>query len=311
MSMNEAVLAAVAPRATVESEKPDALSAGIGHALDALLAQQHADGHWVYELEADATIPSEYVLMVHYLGETPDTALEARIARYLRRIQNADGGWPLFHEGRSDISASVKAYFALKMTGDDPEAPHMRRAREAVRAMGGAEASNVFTRTLLALYGVMPSAHVGLAGVEPALRLSTKIMALHDVPPGMTVSYGGLWRAGRPSRIATLPVGYADGYPRHVRDASVLLRGARAPIVGAVCMDMLMVDVTDVTGAGVGDDVTLIGGDGGQSITVDDLARWAGTISYEILCGISKRVPRVYNLASQRPARPPQTPQGP
>jgi alanine racemase len=163
----------------------------------------------------------------------------------------------------------------------------------------------------LALYGVMPSAHVGLAGVEPALRLSTKIMAVHDVQPGMTVSYGGLWRAGRRSRIATLPVGYADGYPRHVRDASVLLRGARAPIVGAVCMDMLMVDVTDVAGAEVGDDVTLIGGDGGQSITVDDLARWAGTISYEILCGISKRVPRVYNLASQRPARPPQTPQGP
>jgi len=166
MSMNEAVLAAVAPRATVESEKPDALSAGIGHALDALLAQQHADGHWVYELEADATIPSEYVLMVHYLGETPDTALEARIARYLRRIQNADGGWPLFHEGRSDISASVKAYFALKMTGDDPEAPHMRRAREAVRAMGGAEASNVFTRTLLALYGVMPWQAVPMMPVE-------------------------------------------------------------------------------------------------------------------------------------------------
>ncbi|KWR90730.1 squalene--hopene cyclase [Cupriavidus sp. IDO] len=166
MSINEAVLAAAAPRATVGSEKPDALSAGIGHALDALLAQQHADGHWVYELEADATIPSEYVLMVHYLGETPDTALEARIARYLRRIQNADGGWPLFHEGRSDISASVKAYFALKMTGDDPEAPHMRRAREAVHAMGGAEASNVFTRTLLALYGVMPWQAVPMMPVE-------------------------------------------------------------------------------------------------------------------------------------------------
>ncbi len=145
---------------------PDALDAGITHALDALLAQQQADGHWVYELEADATIPSEYVLMVHYLGETADTVLEARIARYLRRIQNADGGWPLFHQGASDISASVKAYFALKMIGDDPEAAHMRRAREAIHAMGGAEASNVFTRTLLALYGVMPWQAVPMMPVE-------------------------------------------------------------------------------------------------------------------------------------------------
>ena len=160
----------------------------------------------------------------------------------------------------------------------------------------------------LALYGVMPSPHVGVPGAEPALRLTTRIMALHHIQPGMTVSYGGLWRATRPSLVATLPVGYADGYPRHVRDAVVLLRGQRAAIVGAVCMDMLMVDVTDVTGAAVGDTVTLIGDDGGHRISVDDLARWAGTISYEILCGISKRVPRVYTFASPPPAAPPQTP---
>jgi len=164
MSMNEAVLAA--PRVAIAPEIPDQLSAGISRALDTLLAQQHADGHWVYELEADATIPSEYVLLVHYLGETPDLALEARIGRYLRRIQNDNGGWPLFHAGRSDVSASVKAYFALKMIGDDPQAPHMQRAREAILAMGGAEASNVFTRTLLALYGVMPWQAVPMMPVE-------------------------------------------------------------------------------------------------------------------------------------------------
>ncbi|PMY00833.1 prenyltransferase/squalene oxidase repeat-containing protein, partial [Pseudomonas sp. GW460-13] len=89
---------------------------------------------------------------VHYLGEAPDLEFEARLARYLRRIQNPDGGWPLFHEGRSDVSASVKAYFALKMAGDDPQAAHMQRARRTIHALGGAEASNVFTRTLLALY---------------------------------------------------------------------------------------------------------------------------------------------------------------
>jgi alanine racemase len=163
----------------------------------------------------------------------------------------------------------------------------------------------------LALYGVMPSTHVGLAGVEPTLRLTTLIMALHHIPTGTTVSYGGLWRAARPSLVATLPIGYADGYPRHVRDAAVLVRGQRAPIVGAVCMDMLMVDVTDVPGAAVGDAVTLIGDDGAGGISVDDLARWAGTVSYEILCGISKRVPRVYNVASPRPVGPLQPPSVP
>jgi alanine racemase len=103
--------------------------------------------------------------------------------------------------------------------------------------------------------------------------------------------------------VATLPIGYADGYPRHVRGATTLVRGCRAPIVGVVCMDMLMVDVTDVPGAALGDAVTLIGRDGDESITVDDVAGWAGTVNYEILCGISKRVPRIYS-GGERTARP-------
>jgi alanine racemase len=150
----------------------------------------------------------------------------------------------------------------------------------------------------LALYGAMPSPEVPLPGLEAALRLTTRVMALHEIGAGTAVSYGGLWRAARASRIATLPLGYADGYPRHVRDAAVLVRGQRAPIVGAVCMDMLMVDVTDVPGAAIGDAVTLIGADGAEEITVDEVALWAGTVSYEILCGISKRVPRRYKDAA-------------
>ncbi|WP_295996234.1 squalene--hopene cyclase [Rugamonas sp.] len=120
-----------------------------------MLDHQRADGHWVFELEADATISAEYVLLVHYLGETPDAPLEAKIGRYLRRIQKTDGSWPLFSHGEPDISASVKAYFALKMLGDAPDAEHMQRARASILAQGGAEACNVFTRTLLALFGVM------------------------------------------------------------------------------------------------------------------------------------------------------------
>ncbi|CAG9171409.1 squalene--hopene cyclase [Cupriavidus pampae] len=154
------------PGVSLPSALPDPLDAGIASAVDALLDQQQADGHWVYQLEADATIPAEYVLMVHYLGETADLELERRIGRYLRRIQSADGGWPLFHDGAADVSASVKAYFALKMIGDDVHAEHMVRARKAIHALGGAESSNVFTRTLLALFGVMPWRAVPMMPVE-------------------------------------------------------------------------------------------------------------------------------------------------
>ena len=138
----------------------------IDSATKALLACQHADGHFLFELEADATIPAEYVLLRHYLGEPVDAALEAGIAAYLRRIQEAHGGWPLFADGAFDMSATVKAYFALKMIGDSPQAEHMRRAREAVRLRGGAERSNVFTRCLLALYGIVPWRAVPVMPVE-------------------------------------------------------------------------------------------------------------------------------------------------
>ncbi len=121
----------------------------------ALLGRQREDGHWSFEFEADATIPAEYILLTHYLGEEPDVRREAKIGNYLRRIQGKHGGWPLFHEGDFDMSASVKAYFALKMIGDDIDAPHMARARDAILERGGAEMSNVFTRILLALYGVV------------------------------------------------------------------------------------------------------------------------------------------------------------
>ena len=138
----------------------------IDAAAQALLACQRPDGHWLFELEADATIPAEYVLLRHYLGEPVDTALEAGIGNYLRRIQGEHGGWPLFADGAFDMSATVKAYFALKMIGEEPHADHMRRAREAIRARGGAERSNVFTRCLLALYGIVPWRAVPVMPVE-------------------------------------------------------------------------------------------------------------------------------------------------
>jgi squalene-hopene/tetraprenyl-beta-curcumene cyclase len=146
--------------------EPCSLQHAIDLATRALLAEQRPDGHFVFELEADATIPAEYVLMVHWLGETPDAEMEGRIGAYLRRIQGEHGGWPLFEGGRLNISASVKAYFALKMIGDDPDAPHMARARAAILAHGGAARTNVFTRSLLALYGAIPWRSVPVMPVE-------------------------------------------------------------------------------------------------------------------------------------------------
>src|SRR5580698_2300888 len=142
------------------------LDQSIQSATDALLAHQQPEGHWVFELEADATIPAEYVLLRHCLGEPVDAGLEQKIAVYLRRIQGAHGGWPLFAEGDLDISATVKAYFALKMIGDPIDADHMRRARDAVRARGGAEKANVFTRIMLALFGFVPWRAVPVMPIE-------------------------------------------------------------------------------------------------------------------------------------------------
>lgn len=172
--------------------------------------------------------------------------------------------------------------------------PLTNHAANSAAAIRFPEARLDAIRPGLALFGAVPSASVVFPDLEPALRLSTRIMAVRQIAPGAGVSYGGQWRAARPSVIATLPIGYADGYPRHIQSAEVLVRGSRAPLVGVVCMDMMMIDVTDVPGAAVGDEVTLLGRDGAQQISVDDIAAWAGTVNYEILCGISKRVPRIY-----------------
>jgi squalene-hopene/tetraprenyl-beta-curcumene cyclase len=141
------------------------LDEAITRAEESLVALQHPDGHWVFELEADVTIPSEFILLQHYFGRI-EPELQTRIARYIRAIQGADGGWPLFHGGALDLSASVKAYFALKAAGDPVDAPHMERARAAILAGGGARRCNVFTRILLALFGEVPWRAVPVMPVE-------------------------------------------------------------------------------------------------------------------------------------------------
>lgn len=143
----------------------DMREALIADATAKLWGVQHDDGHLVFELEADCTIPSEYVLLYHFLGE-PKTEIEPKIGVYLRRIQGEDGGWPLFHGGPADLSATVKAYWALKLIGDDVDAEHMARAREKILSMGGAAKANVFTRFALALFGQIPWRGVPVMPVE-------------------------------------------------------------------------------------------------------------------------------------------------
>jgi squalene-hopene/tetraprenyl-beta-curcumene cyclase len=141
------------------------LDRAIATARDAMIGRQSAEGYWLFELEADCTIPAEYIMMMHFLDEI-DSALETKIASYLRAHQMPNGGWPLYHGGDLNMSCTVKAYYALKLAGDDINAAHMVRARGAILERGGAARSNVFTRIALALFGQLPWRGVPYIPVE-------------------------------------------------------------------------------------------------------------------------------------------------
>ena len=146
------------------------------------------------------------------------------------------------------------------------------------------------------IYGSYPSReYIGRIALRPVMRLRTAIGFLKRVPAGTRISYGGTYITRRESLIATLPIGYGDGYNQRLSNGGeILLRGKRVPVVGRICMDMTMVDVTDVEGVSRGDEVVLMGKQGGEEITVEEIAGKIGTISYEVLCMAGKRVPRVY-----------------
>jgi len=147
------------------------------------------------------------------------------------------------------------------------------------------------------LYGVYPSpAMASQITLKPVLSWKTKILQLKKVPAGTSISYGQTFMTKRESLIATLPVGYADGYQRLLSNrGEVLVGGQRAPVVGRVCMDLTMIDVTDIRNVKQGDEVVLLGRQGKAEISADEMAAWANTISYEILTSISARVPRIHH----------------
>ena len=146
------------------------------------------------------------------------------------------------------------------------------------------------------LYGSYPSPKFqDLIKLKPIMTLKTRIHYLKSVPPKTRISYGGTFVTKKQSLIATLPIGYADGYSRHLSNrGEVLIRGRRAPVVGAVCMDFIMADVTDIPNVSIGDEVILMGRQGGEEITAEEIAGKIGSISYEVMCSIGKRIPRIY-----------------
>ncbi|MFR0903687.1 MAG: alanine racemase, partial [Anaerovoracaceae bacterium] len=147
------------------------------------------------------------------------------------------------------------------------------------------------------LYGCYPSDEVDInrLAIKPVMSVKANIVHLKDVPTGFSVGYGRKFIAERPSKIATLALGYADGYPRpYSQQAKVLVNGCVAPIAGNICMDQCMVDVTDVPDVKVGDEVIVMGTDGKNTILADDIAKATGTISYEIVCAFGQRLPKVY-----------------
>jgi len=194
---------------------------------------------------------------------------------------------------RGQIHAFEELLRELKRRGHSFRFVHAANTAAVVRFP---ETHYNMVRPGLGIYGMYPSAAVrSMIHLEQVISFSTKIAQIKEHPAGRYISYSRRFVTSRPSRIATLHVGYNDGYPRFQSNVGhVLVRGRRASVVGTVCMDTLMIDVTDVEDAQVGDEVVLIGRQGDEEILPDDIAANGGTINYEIACKISPRVTRIF-----------------
>jgi alanine racemase len=202
----------------------------------------------------------------------------------------------------SPVAEEQRAKFerAIQLLADAGLHPRYRHLANTAATIARPETWNNMVRPGIALYGYNlpcqgPGAAEAALPVRPVLTWKTRVIALRDIAPGTAVGYNQRWHAARPTRLAVVPVGYGDGFSRHLSNrGQVILRDHYAPIAGNVSMDLTMIDVTDIPEAAIGDEVLLIGRTPHCSVGADDHARLAGTIVYEILCGLSPRVPRVY-----------------
>jgi alanine racemase len=244
-------------------------------------------------------VENELPRVVELLRSAPRLRVDAIYTHFANASDPAD---PFTNEQLARFETLVSA---LRDAGISAPLHHAANSAATFRGIVPGD----FARAGIALYGGEPLDRSSKR-LEPILRWRTKIMRLKELPPGHAIGYGTTFHTRRISRIATLPVGYADGYRRGLSNrGEVLVRGQRAPVVGRVSMDLVTIDVTEIDGAAVGDEVVLLGRQGTDEISAEEIASKLDTISYEIFCGISKRVPRRYVTASAEDREPrPATP---
>lgn len=229
----------------------------------------------------------ESVKEIEEMAKLPGLVLEGIFTHFARADE----------KDKSDAVSQLNRYLRfIRLLQEAGISIPLRHCSNSAGILEMPEANMDAVRAGISMYGIYPSDEMDRNRIrlEPAMELKSHIVYIKEVPAGVPVSYGGTFVTDRPTRIATIPVGYADGYPRSLSSRGcVLIRGKRAPIIGRICMDQFMADVTDIPAEEL-DEVTLMGRDGEEFLSVDELGALSGRFPYEFVCDISKRVPRIY-----------------
>ena len=231
-----------------------------------------------------------------------DTAESADVVKAISKLPNVEMEGLFTHFARADekdkqwANLQFERYQAFSQMLKDREVPiAIHHCSNSAGIYDMPEANMDLVRAGISIYGMYPSEEVNklAAPIVPVMSLKSHIVYIKELEAGAAVSYGGTFVAEKTMKVATVPVGYGDGYPRSLSNKGwVLIRGQKAPILGRVCMDQMMVDVSVIPEVKEGDQVTLIGSDGGQEITMEDLGDLSGRFNYELACDLGKRVPR-------------------
>ncbi len=260
-------------------------------------------GSWFAERNAELSVHVKLDTGMGRVGLRPEEAVDfitavvrqpgLKLEGVLTHLAAADA-----EEGRSFTENQLKVFDAIletcKTRGIEPSLCH---AANSAAALQYPESRYNLVRLGISLYGHYPFRYAAESPIDlrPALSFKSRIIFIKEVPPGTSISYGCTYRTREKALIASVPVGYADGYSRRLSNSGkVLVRGKRVPVVGRICMDHFMIDVSAVPGVARGDEVVIYGGQDGAEVTVEEMAEKLGTISYELLCAVGKRVPRLY-----------------